>query len=268
VILSESTLEIDGVRFEFGTAYTATTDADFYLAKPPHLIHDYLALVEQAAGNVVELGIFRGGSAALMALAAQPKQLVVIDLCEPVDELDRFVAERGIGHRVRAHYGIDQSDRPVLAQIMADAFQGEPIDLVIDDASHSLGPTRDSFEELFPLVRPGGRYLIEDWHWELTFSSGLLDGADRPDEPGPTVGLDEILAITEDSRILAALGMELVTSHVLAPTVISQVTFNKDWIEVERGPAELDPTDFRLRDLHRGLAALIVPDESQIPGRA
>src|SRR6185436_21011315 len=99
--------------------------------------------------------------------------------CDPVEELDRFIAERGLGDRLQAHYRTDQSDRPALARIMADAFGDEPLDLVIDDASHSLAPTRDSFEALFPLVRPGGRFLIEDWHWELTFSSGLLDGADQ-----------------------------------------------------------------------------------------
>ena len=84
----------------------------------------------------------------------------------------------------------------------------------------------------------------------------------------PTVGLDEILAITDSgSRVLAALGMELVAAHVLAPEIISRVTFDKAWIVVERGPADLDPASFRLRDVHRGLATLLVPDEGQIPGR-
>jgi hypothetical protein len=40
-----------------------------------------------------------------------------------------------------------------------------PLDLVIDDASHIYGPTKASFQALFPLLRPGGLYLIEDWAW-------------------------------------------------------------------------------------------------------
>src|SRR5207237_7250205 len=43
-------------------------------------------------------------------------------------------------------------------------FDG-PLDLVIDDASHQYEPTRSSFETLFPLLRTGGLYIIEDWAW-------------------------------------------------------------------------------------------------------
>jgi hypothetical protein len=38
---------------------------------------------------------------------------------------------------------------------------------VIDDASHLLDPTRASFNVPFPLVRPGGVYVIEDWSLDL-----------------------------------------------------------------------------------------------------
>ena len=40
-----------------------------------------------------------------------------------------------------------------------------PLDLVIDDASHMYQPTKASFEALFPCLRPGGLYVIEDWAW-------------------------------------------------------------------------------------------------------
>jgi hypothetical protein len=43
-------------------------------------------------------------------------------------------------------------------------FSG-PLDLIIDDASHMYGLTKTSFETLFPLLRPGGLYIIEDWAW-------------------------------------------------------------------------------------------------------
>ena len=44
-------------------------------------------------------------------------------------------------------------------------FDGR-LDLVIDDASHELHATKASFETLFPLLRSGGWYIIEDWIWE------------------------------------------------------------------------------------------------------
>jgi len=39
------------------------------------------------------------------------------------------------------------------------------LDLVVDDASHTYEQTKASFEILFPLLRPGGIYVIEDWSW-------------------------------------------------------------------------------------------------------
>ncbi len=264
MFVGDSTLEVDGVRFRFGTAFGVSTDDEFCLAKPDDLTRDYLALMEEASGNIVELGIFQGGSAALTALVAHPQRIVVLDLSEPVEVLDRFIVERGIGDLLRPHYGVDQSDRLALARIMADEFGTEPLDLVVDDASHALGPTRASFEELFPRLRPGGRYLIEDWHWELKYGSQSLDADDPPDL---AARLDRVTSITNGgNRILATLGMELVAAHAMAPDLIARVSFDGWWIVVERGPGEVDPASFRLMDLHRGLSSLILPDDGQIPG--
>ena len=48
---------------------------------------------------------------------------------------------------------------------LVESELGGPIDLVIDDASHAYHPTLLSFEALFPLLRSGGCYAIEDWAW-------------------------------------------------------------------------------------------------------
>jgi len=263
MFLSDDVLQVDGVRFEFGSPYGASTDDAFYLAKPDDLTRDYLALAEGAEGNIVELGIFQGGSAALMALVAKPARIVVIDLCEPVELLDRFIAERSLDAVLRPHYGVDQADRPALAAIMDDEFGDERLDLVIDDASHALAPTRASFEELFPRLRPGGRYLIEDWHWEVRFGFESLGDADAPDAADK---LGKVLGITDlGAQVLAILGMELVAAHACSPDLISRVSFDGWWIIVERGPAEIDPDGFRLMDAHRGVASLLLPDPGQIP---
>ena len=61
-----------------------------------------------------------------------------------------------------------------LASIVAKEFEGEPIDLVIDDASHLLEPTRASFEVLFPRLRTDGLFVIEDWAWEHAIANKLF----------------------------------------------------------------------------------------------
>ena len=46
------------------------------------------------------------------------------------------------------------SDRErALGTIVAEEFGDERLDLVVDDASHSLEPTRTSSETLFPRLR-------------------------------------------------------------------------------------------------------------------
>lgn len=57
---------------------------------------------------------------------------------------------------VRPYYGVNQADTVALERIVADEFQGQPLDLVIDDASHMLEETRVSFNCLFPKLRAGG----------------------------------------------------------------------------------------------------------------
>jgi hypothetical protein len=66
---------------------------------------------------------------------------------------------------VELHAG-DQSDQEFLQSLIA-RYGG--FDIVIDDASHIGRLTIASFTELYPAVRPGGWYVIEDLetsYWE------------------------------------------------------------------------------------------------------
>ena len=56
--------------------------------------------------NIVELGISRGGSTALIAQAAEPKKLVALELSpEPVEPLERFIDETNRRATVRPTTG-------------------------------------------------------------------------------------------------------------------------------------------------------------------
>ena len=138
------------------------------LKKPRWLVERYVALRSEVdARNIVELGIYEGGSAALMALLFQPRRLVALDL-EPdrVPMLDRFIESRGLSETLRPYFGTNQADRYRLEAILEDDFAGEPLDLVVDDASHLLRASTISFNVLFPRLRPGGLYVLEDWSWK------------------------------------------------------------------------------------------------------
>jgi hypothetical protein len=117
--------------------------------------------------RVFELGIWDGGSIAFWFELFHPLKHVAVDLAPKKDSayFERYVSSRGLESRITTFWQTDQSDKARLQQIAREQF-GAPLDLVIDDASHLYGPTKASFEALFPLVRPGGLYIIEDWAWD------------------------------------------------------------------------------------------------------
>ncbi len=159
-----SVFEVDNTRFRIDYFHTSTPK-QMIIRKPADLIDGYPSLLEQFhPQTIVELGIGSGGSTALLALLTDPEKLVALELKpEPVAALTQFIDGRGLGDRVRTYYGVNQGDRARLAEIAQQEFNGNSIDLVIDDASHLLDETQASFEVLYPLVTPGGAYVIEDW---------------------------------------------------------------------------------------------------------
>ena len=153
----------------FGTGFDESTTDRIVVCKPRPLVEATVALLRDLAPRrIFELGIFNGGSVALNALLVDPELLVAVDISEQrIEALDRLVERHALESRVRLHYGTDQADRHRIAAIADTEGGGEPYDLVIDDASHWLDETRTSFETLFPRVRPGGLFVIEDWNWQL-----------------------------------------------------------------------------------------------------
>ncbi len=116
--------------------------------------------------NVMELGMWDGGSTAFWFECFHPKKLIGIDLMqrEDSDYFQQYIISRGLRDCIKTYWNTDQTDLEKIRNIIEKEFSG-PIDLVIDDASHAYEATKISFEMLFPLLRPGGLYIIEDWAW-------------------------------------------------------------------------------------------------------
>ncbi len=114
---------------------------------------------------MVALGVWEGGTI-LCFEAFQPDKHVAIDVFDRADSslFKSYIAERRVADRLKT-LGYTPGGSRHDPQHSAPRVLAEPIDVVIDDASHLYEPTRASFETLFPLLRPGGLYLIEDWQW-------------------------------------------------------------------------------------------------------
>lgn len=57
---------------------------------------------------------------------------------------------------------VDQGSKEHLQKAMREI--NAPLDVIIDDGGHQMMQQQVSFETLFPYVRPGGMYIIEDLH--------------------------------------------------------------------------------------------------------
>src|SRR5262245_13327140 len=125
---------------------------------------------EHSPGVICELGVDVGGSLAMWQ-SLFPHGMVI-----------------GVDHSPDAGWPegtftivADQAD-PQLWHKIYDLVMEEghgAVDLLVDDASHDSGPTRESLRNLWPIIKPGGWYVIEDWGvgfpaWRLT-DGGMLD---------------------------------------------------------------------------------------------
>ena len=113
--------------------------------------------------RMVEVGILDGGSTIYWQYMHQLECLIAFELSPSAPCLTNYL-QRNQLTEIHPHFGASQSDGAALrAAILNDT--SEPIDAVIDDASHMYAETRATVETLLPFVRHGGVYIIEDWAW-------------------------------------------------------------------------------------------------------
>jgi hypothetical protein len=119
------------------------------------LAHGYLAAYSHItrqtgpAARICEIGVYRGGSLDMWRVMCPQATIAGID-CDP----DARWPEGTV--RIVA-----RQDDPVIVREL-DAAE-DAWDLIVDDASHDGRLTRATLDLLWPLVSPGGWYVIEDW---------------------------------------------------------------------------------------------------------
>jgi SAM-dependent methyltransferase len=115
--------------------------------------------------NVFEIGFFQGGMPLFLSDMIRPRKTVAVDRHPPSPELVSVLAEHKLNDSIELIGNIDQADTKNLRKIIKSRFGDEDLDLIIDDCSHYYELTKGCFEELFGYLRPGGKYIIEDWGW-------------------------------------------------------------------------------------------------------
>jgi Methyltransferase domain len=237
--------ELDGQRYRISVdgaemKTLRSTDDCFVLGKSKRMVDRFWSEYHARTDvrRIVELGIFQGGSSAFYAQVCQPDTLVGVERTDaPAIALERFIARRELARVIRPFYGVDQSDVQALLNIMKAEFDKPEVDLIIDDASHMYGPTRTSFEVLFPFLRAGGRYVIEGWAWAHYAGAMWQErGGEMRDQPALTNLLVELMMLAGSRQ-----------------DVVTELRIDNDVVEVVRGPSHLDaPIDLARLYRNRG----------------
>lgn len=118
--------------------------------------HDFLRHYESFLGQaapirtLLEIGVYDGASLRTWRDFLPDARIIGLDI-DP-----RCLALSAANTHVEL---CDQSDA---TQLMAIGMRHGPFDLVLDDGSHIWSHQILTFETLFPFLRPGGTYILED----------------------------------------------------------------------------------------------------------
>ncbi len=257
--LDDHLLRVGATRFYCDYPLDTAPEGLLPVMKHRALVERYIDLARSLQPQViVELGIHRGGSTALLCELTSPDRLIALELnSTPPGLLGAYLADRDLDEVVRPFYGVDQSDRSRVGEILVDELGTRPIDLVIDDASHLYEPTRSSFESLFPRLRPGGLFVIEDWNADHLLADEVVLAFEDPSHPLHESALIDLPAAreaqhrdpTSQRTPFLRLVVELLLARASAGDTIRDVTIDEHWVTVQRGADPLDALAFRLSDL-------------------
>jgi hypothetical protein len=137
-------LSLDAIGLRFGTDKASRH-------------HDYLNFYEQVFAprrreplTLLEIGVFNGASLRTWREYFPNARIVGADI-EPL-------ARRWRGDRIEIEY-MDQSNLEDLTRV---AMKHGPFDIIIEDGSHLWEHQITSLKTLYPFLRPGGLYVVED----------------------------------------------------------------------------------------------------------
>ena len=235
-----------------GTHFYCTVDPNVYhsrksgpdgflLVKSRAMVETTFAAIRAIeVRNIVDIGVWQGGSVALLDAMCRPEKLVALEYNrERIATLDAYIAQRRSG-RISLIQGINQADSEAVKKVVNREFGARPIDLVIDDASHQYAETVSSFNVLFPRLRPGGLFIIEDWQWSMHPAVAEMD-------------------YFKGKPSLSNLVVQCMFLCALRPDLISTVAVNPNSVFITRGPAA-EVADFDIGKLatNRGAPVPVV----------
>lgn len=206
-----------------------SSDAFIYVHKDAAFVAAMDETLERVRPRfMIEIGIHDGGSTIYWHHKYSPARLAAFDMSPEAPFFTRYLERNGLMNAVRVHFDTSQADRDRMRAAIKCDFGEGLVDAVIDDASHQYAETKAAFETVFPFVRVGGAYIIEDWAWGHTQNWPPDAWADQP--------------------LMSPLLSELMLVCGHASGVIEKVEINRRFAVIWRGAAALAKDGFRLAD--------------------
>ena len=160
-------LNLDELALKYGTD-KGPTDHDY-----TPFYEQYFFTMRYQPITLLELGIWRGASLRMWREYFPNAKIVGLDRLK-VAEIAGLRIERQI---------VGEQDDPRLIEALGN--QHGPFDVIIDDCSHISSKTIASFQLLWPHLKDGGLYVIEDL--QTAYDSkhyGWPEGKENPDSWG------------------------------------------------------------------------------------
>lgn len=180
-----------------------------YRTDKSHLTHNFaqfydfhLASQRDRELKLLEIGLGRGASIRMWKRYFPKAELFAIE------SLERRKIYRFLGAKV---FIGRQQDKTFLGTVMDEIGR---VDIIIDDGSHRVDDQQITLGLLFPYLRPGGYYIIEDIH--TSFPTSGDDFGLAPDGSNSTYGMLQRFQRTGrfDSRYLPQDQLDYLSHHV------------------------------------------------------
>jgi hypothetical protein len=140
-------------RYMDNLALKANADKGSFFHNYTEIYADYFAPLRDKKIRFLEIGIDNGNSVKLWENYFKNASLYFIDITL---QNVKYASERS------KYFVVDQENPRDLNKFIQET--GGLFDVIIDDGGHTMNQQIVSFQCLFPHVKPGGLYIIEDLH--------------------------------------------------------------------------------------------------------
>lgn len=200
-----------------------------YLTDKCSLWHNYTAVYEKYFKplrkdpiNLLEIGFYFGNSARAWEKYFPNGQFFYIDI-------DKNCYNRMHGLTKSKLYMVDQSSPEALNSFMQQLKI--EFDIIIDDGSHMVDHMITSFKNLFPFLKKGGIYVIEDLHCAYLKVCGA-EGTEQTPIAGPNSAITFLQNLVHEvnyaSARLGCGGIDKFDDNIKTSLNSAQAQFVKD----------------------------------------